>query len=49
MVVHMYTTETEHREREGWLIDYNQWDCSRSPKMLSILLVNKVTEDVMCK
>ena len=20
-----------HKEREGWLIDYNQWDRSRSP------------------
>ena len=27
-----------HREREGWLIDYNQWDRSRLPKMLSIPL-----------
>ena len=27
------------REREGWLIGYNQWGHSRSPKMLSISLV----------
>ena len=31
-----------HREQEGWLIDYNQWDRSRSPKMLSIALVEEV-------
>ena len=33
------TEELLNREREGWLIDYNQWDHSRSPKMLSISLV----------
>ena len=28
-----------HREREGWLIDYSQWDRSRLPKMPLVYIV----------
>ena len=33
-------TETEAQEEKCSLIDFNQWDGSRSPKMLSVLLVS---------